>query len=216
MRLLRLFYLVIFVVAGTLAVLWISHKTSPNSRMDNLYRFLVFDRPLSDDEHQPIIVFGDSQIAFAPWRLLYPLYGIANRGVVGETTGEMLTRDWQLCQSPRETSVILAGTNDVRFGVAEKIAEANFSKLLKEATGCARKVIAASLLPIGQKDLRARIAIFNRFIQRECSTYTNCHYSDLHAILDDGDGGLPSIYTRDGGLHLSQIGYWRIRHVLLD
>jgi lysophospholipase L1-like esterase len=65
-----------------------------------------------------ILLLGDSLIEYGDWSGLLPEYRTMNRGIAGETTGELagrLGRELDLDKDP-EHIVILSGTNDLLMG----------------------------------------------------------------------------------------------------
>lgn len=69
---------------------------------------------------ESILLLGDSLIEYGDWASLLPEYRTMNRGIAGETAGELaarLGRELDLDSDPRHI-IILSGTNDLLMGDA--------------------------------------------------------------------------------------------------
>lgn len=69
---------------------------------------------------ETILLLGDSLIEYGDWSALLPGYRTLNRGLAGETAGELafrLARELDLDRDP-ERIIILSGTNDLLMGDA--------------------------------------------------------------------------------------------------
>lgn len=67
---------------------------------------------------ESILLLGDSLIEYGDWSGLLPEFRTMNRGIAGETAGELagrLGRELDLDEDPRHI-IILAGTNDLLMG----------------------------------------------------------------------------------------------------
>lgn len=67
-----------------------------------------------EPEHPSIVMLGDSHTHFVDWRLLLRCSRIANAGVGGDDTGQILARLPQVLAASPRLVVLLAGTNDAR------------------------------------------------------------------------------------------------------
>lgn len=69
---------------------------------------------------ESVLLFGDSLIEYGDWSSLLSEYRTMNRGIAGETAGELaarLGRELDLDSDPRHI-IILSGTNDLLMGDA--------------------------------------------------------------------------------------------------
>lgn len=166
-----------------------------------------------------IVFFGDS-ITDA-WRLneYYPGRDFLNRGIGGQTTGDMLQRfQADAINLKPEAVLILAGTNDLARGVPLTAIESNLTVMADLADLHGIRVILASLLPVNDahKDenpqyersrLRPPSSIrqLNQWMEGLCRErkYT---YVDYYAALIDSGGSL-KVEDSDDGLHPNSAGY---------
>jgi len=166
-----------------------------------------------------VVFFGDS--ITDSWRLneYYPGRDFLNRGISGQTTGDMLQRfQADVINLKPESVLILAGTNDLARGVPLTAIESNLSVMTDLATLHGVHVILASLLPVNDvhKDenpqyersrLRSPSSIrqLNQWIEGLCRErkYT---FLDYYAALADSSGSLKA-EDSDDGLHPNSAGY---------
>lgn len=173
-----------------------------------------------------VVFFGDS-ITDA-WSKpgmggFFPGKPYLNRGIGGQTTGQMLVRFRQdvLDVNPRAV-VILAGTNDLAGNagaVTPEIIQGNLMSMAELAKARGIRVALAALLPVcdcalGQdgKPRRwtdgrppERIQALNAWIAAYARR--NGHaFVDYHAAMADGSGMLKAALTHDG-LHPNAAGY---------
>ncbi len=166
-----------------------------------------------------VVFFGDSITDF--WRLneYFPGRDFPNRGISGQTTGEMLQRFQADVVSLQPAAVvILAGTNDIARGVPLTAIEANLTSMFELASFNKIRVIMASLLPVNDfnraKDpnyersaLRppATIVQLNDWISRLCRE-KGCTYLDYYSKMVDAQSRLQAGLS-DDGLHPNSSGY---------
>lgn len=187
----------------------------------NLARYADADRKLAapNPAKPRVVFFGDSITDF--WRLneYFPESDYVNRGIAGQTTGEMLQRfQADVVDAHPQAVLILAGTNDLPRGIPVAAIENNYQALATLAAANKIKVIFASVTPISDyhKDQNpayertpgrppARIRELNEWLQTYCSKQ-NYAYVDYYSALVDEAGQLKADMG-DDGLHPNAKGY---------
>jgi len=181
-----------------------------------------------------VVLIGDS--LFEGWRgleaLAPPGFRFLNRGISGQTSGQMLLRfeDDVIALAPVAV-VILAGANDVRavFGPPAAIGSAAKSRLARHvatmadiADGRAVQVAVGTVPPVrsspasahrsaGRRDLGVILEV-NAWL-RGFAAARAYPLIDFHAALVDDRGALSSRFTADG-LHPNAAGQDRMASAL--
>ena len=193
-----------------------------------LSRFAAANRELAAPaaRERRVVFFGDSitdNWSRATFGGFFPGKPYVNRGIGGQTSGQMLARFRQdvIGLKPRAV-VILAGTNDVSGNVGPlepEIIQGYLTSLSELAKANGIKVVLASLLPVrdgvldagGKPIVRtkdrppATLAALNRWIGDYARR--NRHvFLDYHAAMADEAGALKPELTYDG-LHPNAKGY---------
>lgn len=196
-------------------------NTFRGSDRDNLGRYREPNQRLGKPNPKlPRVVFMGDSITDG-WRLeeYFPGNDFVNRGIGGQTTGQMLGRFKQdvLDLSP-QVVVILAGTNDIGRGVASGTIEDNLTMMFELADKQRIKVIVCTLLPVSdyaqdrgarfiqtQRRPPTRIKVLNEWLKVTART-RRYRLVDYHLVLADGDGFLKKELS-DDGLHPNAEGY---------
>jgi lysophospholipase L1-like esterase len=200
-----------------------------NPDRDNLARYhdanLSMAAPAAGN---PRVVFLGDSITDG-WRLneYFPGKDFVNRGISGQTTGQMLGRfQADVARLKPAAVVILAGTNDIARGVDPQAIEDNLTMITTLAEVSKIKVFVSSILPVSDhhKDANpqfertrqrplAAILDMNRRLQQLCERkgYT---YINYFPALSDPKGQLaPNL--ADDGLHPNPTGYRVMAPILL-
>jgi lysophospholipase L1-like esterase len=174
-----------------------------------------------------VVLLGDS--ITENWRIneYFPERDFVNRGISGQTTGEMLGRmKTDVLDLKPAAVVILGGTNDLARNVPLTTIEDHFSMMADLATAHAIRPVFASVLPVSDVhkgvDPRfewtparppALINGLNQWLERFCMQrgFTYVNYFD--ALRNEG--GMLTDDLSDDGLHPNGRGY-RIMAPLLD
>jgi acyl-CoA thioesterase I len=153
-------------------------------------------------------------------------YAVANRGIGGQTSSQLLLRFRQdvIALKPRQM-ILLVGTNDLAGNTGPMSQEAIMDNIcsMAELAQCHHiQPILCSLLPVHCYSnqawdnflLRApaRITQLNAAIQEYCQT-RNIPYIDYFSAMVDENGLLTASYS-DDGLHPNALGYRRMESVL--
>jgi lysophospholipase L1-like esterase len=164
-----------------------------------------------------VIVFvGDSITAGGDWDELLGRKGIVNAGVSGDKTSDILARLGSVTRSNASSYFVMAGINDLSWGIDPDIIAANMEQILarlRAATPDAR-IVLQSVLPV-RNDVHAAavVADLNTRYQAVAGKDARIQYLDLHPALANEAGSLEERFT-DDGLHLSRAGYTAWAQVL--
>ena len=166
-----------------------------------------------------VVFFGDSITDF--WRLneYFPDRDYINRGIAGQTTGQMVQRVKQdVIDLHPEAVVILAGTNDLARAVPVAAIEDNLEIIAELAAAKKIKVVFGSLTPVSdyhkeqdpsfeRSKLRpaAFIVNLNEWLQKH-SMQTGYGFVDYYAAAVDSTGQMKEDLA-DDGLHPNAKGY---------
>jgi lysophospholipase L1-like esterase len=160
-----------------------------------------------------ILFLGDSLTVGAK---VTEWFGAVNKGVVGESTKDIMERlDDALAGHP-ETIILMAGINDFGAGFGAKTVTARYKRLLNKirirAPGA--RLIVLSTLPVNNRIFGPRIdnrqiTELNRQLREICPKF-RAEFFDMVPFLAGDDGQLQDEYTSDG-VHLTSAGYhqWR-------
>jgi lysophospholipase L1-like esterase len=152
-------------------------------------------------------------------------FGAVNKGVVGESTRDIMERlDDALAGNPR-VILLMAGINDFGAGFGVKTVAARYKRLLNKirirVPGA--RLIVLSTLPVNNRIFGPRIdnrqvMELNRRLRTICPQY-RAEFFDMVPYLADNKGQLRDEYTSDG-VHLTPDGYeqWRtaVDTILID
>ena len=187
----------------------------------NLARYAEANRKLGNPApgKPRVVFFGDSITDF--WRLneYFPESDYVNRGISGQTSGQLLQRlKADVIDLHPQAVVILIGTNDLARGAAPAAIESN-NEVLADVAGANKiKVILASLLPVSdyhkadnpanertpQRPPASILAINERL--KAFAAQRGYAYLDYHAATVDEMGQFKEDLS-DDGLHPNGKGY---------
>jgi lysophospholipase L1-like esterase len=188
---------------------------------DNRKRYADANRrlPQPSPAKLRVVFYGDSITDF--WRLneYFPESDYVNRGISGQTTGQMLGRTKPDVIDLRPQAVlILAGTNDLARNVPLTEIEDNYLMMADMLAASRIKVIFASVLPVSDyhKDQNpsyertpgrppAYIKALNDWLQSLCAQ-RGFTYLDYYSSMID-TAGLMQRDLADDGLHPNSKGY---------
>lgn len=188
---------------------------------DNLARYAEENKKIGPPQpNRPRVVFLGDSITDG-WRLneYFPERDFINRGISGQTTGQMLGRmKADVLDLKPAAMVVLAGTNDIARGVPLKIIQDNLAMIAELAAGRGIKVILASVLPVHNynKDQdprweRTRLRPLKTIIElndwiRDFAKRNGHVYLDYYSAMVDANGYLRQELA-DDGLHPNAAGY---------
>ena len=186
-----------------------------------LARYAETNRRLAkpDSSKPRVIFFGDSITDFWHLNEYFPERDYINRGIAGQTTGEMLQRfKADVIDLHPAAVLILAGTNDLARQIPVAAIASNLQAMADLATANKIKVIFASVLPVSDyhKDQNpayertpgrppAYIRELNTWLLSLC-TQRMFAYLDYYSGLIDQQSALNADFS-DDGLHPNSKGY---------
>lgn len=160
-----------------------------------------------------VVMLGDSITAAGPWHEVLPGVPLRNRGVPGDTTGDVLARLGQVTAGRPGQVFLLVGTNDLGVGLRQgdilRHHEALLWQLRTEAPDA--EVVVQSVLP-RERRCAGRVQALNAGLAA-LARHSRCQYLDLWPVFATPDGALRAELTNDG-LHLLGEGYERWAEVL--
>ena len=131
-----------------------------------------------------IVMFGDSQIAFADWPLLLNT-AVANRGIYGETTAGALRRVDAIAAAHSKCVVTMLGIGDLAVGRSVESTARDYSLILDRLTASGSKILVQSVLPTeAPYSLNQKVMELNTKVRAACRG--NCLFLDLDRIVTPG------------------------------
>lgn len=148
-----------------------------------------------------VVFLGDSITEAVQWHELFPAITSRNRGIGGDTVGEIRARIEPILRGQPRKLFLMAGTNDVRIRRDPDSTIADLESILErfqqESRGTA--VYVESVLPRSPK-YRSRIRALNRRIE-ETTRRHGATYLDFFDAFADERGAIRPEYSNDD-LHL--------------
>jgi lysophospholipase L1-like esterase len=188
---------------------------------DNLARYAELDSRMGPPSggKKRVVFLGDS--ITDGWRLneYFPDRDFVNRGISGQTTGQMLGRmKADVLDLQPSAVVILAGTNDLARGIPVSTIQGNLIMMAELADAHRIKLIMSTVLPVSDyhKDVnpafemtRQRppelIRALNSWMQTFCGQH-GYTFLDYYSETVDASGRLKADLA-DDGLHPNSAGY---------
>ena len=161
-----------------------------------------------------VVFVGDSITQGGLWNELFPGVYVANRGIGGNTTSDILARMDQVIKLNPEKLFVMVGVNDLNYKLPTNVAIKNYSDIfnLVDKNLPKTQVYIQSVLPVNDKWKMAdntHIPELNAALKSQADQrgYT---YIDLHTSFLDTSGQLRANLSNDG-IHLLGTGYelWR-------
>lgn len=171
-------------------------------------------------ERADIVFLGDSITDAGDWSEYLPDVVVANRGIAGDRTDQMLARIDEVVRLQPDTLFLMAGANDVLQSKPIEEIEANYAGMLDalEDRLPETRIVIQSTLPLrGDYPLpeaNARIDGLNVFLQ-EASQARGHTFLDVRSAVADPEGALDPNMTPDG-VHLSGEAYSRWSAIVAD
>lgn len=154
---------------------------------------------------ESVVFLGDSITDMGMWHEWFPELVVANRGVSGERSDELLAR-LDLAFNEPAAAVILIGTNDLSSGVAEdtivRNVDATLAWIRERHPGL--PIVLQSVMPRAARYGGAVRSLNTRY--ERLATQRGARYLDLWPALAGEDGEIRPEYSLDR-LHLTGAGY---------
>lgn len=159
-----------------------------------------------------VVMVGDSLTAAADWRDLFPGVDVANRGLNGDGTADVLARLDTVLQTGARTAFVMLGTNDVLAGRPIDAVVTDYGRIVERLRGSGAAVVVQSTLECSRARCGERldsIRALNLRLQAMTGSLGGT-WIDVNARLAGGPDGLLPEHTYDG-VHLRASGYlaWR-------
>jgi lysophospholipase L1-like esterase len=171
--------------------------------------------PVGDGD---VVLLGDSLIEKGEWAEMFPGVCVRNRGIGGDTTGDVVARIGPIVAGQPRKVFLQMGTNYFCENKRDREILDNYAQILNafRTRSPQTAVYVQSLLP-RQRRYVARIRQLNGQLQA-LAERCGCWFIDLYTHFVAADGSLRAEYSNDG-LHLLGTGYlvWQeriARHVL--
>jgi lysophospholipase L1-like esterase len=147
------------------------------------------------------VMLGDSITAAGNWSELFPTVRIANRGIDGNTSADILSRIDEIIECRPKLVFLMIGINDLVRNVQVSEITANVRRVIGALAehGIPTVVQSTLLTDKSQKVLNEKVIELNQALQRLCAQ-KDVKFLDLNSILSDGDALHPR-FTWDG-IHL--------------
>lgn len=171
-----------------------------------------------------IVFLGDSLTDFYPIHEFINCDKIANRGIGGDTTKNVMNRLEEVIKLSPKLVFLQIGINDMiyRRVKCEVVAE-RIMKIANDLREKGIKVYVISLYPINRRKMalswllcrhasNKKVIAVNKLLLEKCNK-EGIPYIDMHSELVDKKGNLRSTFTTEG-LHISTKGYKKVTIVL--
>lgn len=157
-----------------------------------------------------VVMVGDSLTERGEWSDIFPKVRLANRGIGGDRTDDILHRMKPILSVKAKTAFIMAGINDVYNGQDVDNAFHNYVEIVNalknnNATVYIQSTIECSRSVCGKK--LDKVRLLNEKL-KAYAAQQRITYIDLNDVLTSKDQGLLPKYTPDG-VHLLGSGYYQ-------
>lgn len=184
----------------------------------SLNRYRAADRTIAPNPNR-VVFFGDSITDYWNFSIFFPDKPYVNRGILGQTTSQMLLRFRQdVVELHPKAVVILAGINDLA-GATGKVSldeiEANYASMADLARSNGIHVIFSSVLPVhNYSGLSGRmltehppdkILLLNTWLKDYCANHHAIYLDYFDQMVDDH--GLMKRELSNDGIHPNKDGY---------
>jgi lysophospholipase L1-like esterase len=133
-----------------------------------------------------VVIFGDSQIAFADWHLLLDI-DAANRGIYGETTAGALLRVGSIIAGHPKCVATMLGTGDFAAGRSVESTSRDYLLILDRLAAAGSEVIVQStLLTEPPYAFNQKVKELNTELRAACRSRSRCFFLDLDRIITPG------------------------------
>jgi lysophospholipase L1-like esterase len=164
---------------------------------------------LRNEEFAPkidVVFIGDSLTEGAEWSDFFPNISVANRGVGGNTTADILRRLDSIVSLKPEYAFIMLGINDIDRGVPLLHIVSRYVAIVKSLRKNGIEVVIQSTIQCQPSECFSKSEIVNELNTslKEYAKSLNMRFVEL-GVLSKKDG-LESIHSYDG-VHLNGKGY---------
>ena len=170
------------------------------------------------------VFLGDSITFQEDWNVLFGVSNIANFGISGNTTDDILARLDAAVASHPQKLFLMIGVNDLRTGKDVPYVFANYEKIVSEIRSASpdTKIYIESVLPVdnniagptfGVIDAQKIINLNSQI--KALADGNKIQFLDLYPNFCGTDNKLYVAYAKDG-LHLNSHGYAEWKKLIVD
>ena len=159
-----------------------------------------------------VVFLGDSLTDRGAWSEIFDAKEIANRGIAGDTTADILARAPSIAAQQPAKVLLLAGVNDLGAGEAIPTIAGRYGAILDtiHRASPTTVLVCQSALPVRpplapEGMTNERIRALNEAL-RAVAAERSCAFVDVFSALADASGALDATFTLDG-VHLTGAGY---------
>jgi lysophospholipase L1-like esterase len=157
-----------------------------------------------------VVFYGDSLTEGGRWDELFPNVRVANRGISGDTTEDLIKRLDQVADLNPKKLFVMIGINDVNRSIEENVTKLNYKHLFDSINSKLPNtdVYVQSVLPVNDKWMMADNSAL-KGLNDELENISNQYgytYIDLRQHFTNDDGKLSQKLSNDG-IHLLGEGY---------
>lgn len=163
-------------------------------------QFKVFGRPAD------VVMIGNSITQSGHWQDMFPEAGIANRGISGDGTGDILRRMDTILSVKAKKAFIMIGINDFYRGKSLDDVFKDYTKIINELQDNNIQVYIQSTLECSNcGDNLEKVRLLNQRLE-QLALEGKLTFININDGLTSKDDGLLPEYTSDG-IHLTGSGY---------
>ena len=178
-------------------------KIAPKETRNLEYRISIFEELSSKSS---VVFIGDSLTRIGLWNEFFPYITIANRGVGGDKTSDVLKRMDSIISVEPKVAFIMLGLNDILISQNVTTIFSNYKKIIELLIENDIQVVIQSTVQCEFSvcsDKVRSVNELNRLLEKHAIQH-DLVYVDLEGLTDTQ--GLPSSLTYDG-VHLNGKGY---------
>lgn len=170
------------------------------------------------------VFLGDSITFQEDWNVLFGVSNIANFGISGNTTDDILTRLDAAIESRPQKLFLMIGINDLRTGKDVPYVFANYEKIISEIRSASPVTVIyiESVLPVDNNIAGPKFGIIDaqKIIDlnsqiKSLADGNKIQFIDLYPNFCGADNRLYVEYAKDG-LHLNSHGYAEWKKLIID
>lgn len=191
--------------------MWFAYQ-KPQTVWQDMSSRIGYGKP-SVDTASKIVFLGDSITYLEDWNVLFNTSDIANAGISGNTTEDILKRLDGVLETKPQKLFVMIGINDLLRGKDVSAVLANYEAIVREIHSQSPRTIVyiQSVLPINNDILKSQSVDSQKIIDLNSSLKVladkdSMVFVDLYPYFCGPDNKLYARYAKDG-LHPNSYGY---------
>jgi lysophospholipase L1-like esterase len=154
-----------------------------------------------------VVMVGDSLVEQGPWSEIFPGIAVANRGIGGDSTQDVLARMNEIYAVQAKKAFVMLGSNDVFEGRPVQSAFEDYKKVVALLASHGSAVIIQSTLECSRRKCGAALAEIRQLNELLAghARQSGYLYVDINKGITAEEGLMPE-FTTDG-VHLNGKGY---------